>query len=118
MARLNLGGDNFAFNGFLGPSFGFALSGTQRFEYDLERTNGQGDESDTETEKLDYDKDLSRFDISALAGVGFSIGAGPGKITFDVRYILGISDLTKEDDIDDRIKNRAFQIGAGYIVRL
>ncbi|MFN2431050.1 MAG: porin family protein [Cryomorphaceae bacterium] len=117
LARIRLGGDNFAFNGFLGPTFGMALSGTSRFSQDLEVQNQQPQNS-VNTEKLDFDKDYNRFDIGGLVGAGFQVAAGPGSITFDLRYVLGISNLVKEDDPDERVKNRSFQIGVGYIVPL
>ncbi len=117
LARFRLGGDNVAFNGFVGPSFAIALNGTVQNTLDL--TDAQDNETtNTNTEKLDFDKEFNRFDIGAAVGAGMEFSAGPGAIIFDLRYVLGISDATKEKDLDERIKNRSFQIGVGYVVRL
>lgn len=118
LARFQLGSDNFAFIGKLGPTFSIALNGTSQFTQDV--TDAQGVEQPTysKTTKLNFDKEFNRFDIGATVAIGTEIKAGPGAIIFDLRYILGITDATKAKKIDDRVKNRSFQIGAGYIVRL
>lgn len=117
LARFKLGGDNVAFNGFLGPAFSIALNGTEQFTQD--QTDAQDKETTaTKTTKLNFDKEYNRFDIGGVVGAGMEFGAGPGAIIFDLRFELGISDATKQKNLDERIKNRGFQIGLGYIVRL
>ena len=117
MARFRLGGDNIAFNGFLGPAFSIALNGTEQFT--LDQTDAQDKEATTtKTTKINFDKEYNRFDIGGVVGAGMEFGAGPGAIIFDLRFELGISDATKQKSLDERIKNRGFQIGLGYIVRL
>ena len=117
LARFQIGSDNFAFIGKLGPTFSIGLNGTSQNSIDA--TNAQDvQEIQSKTTKLNFDKDFSRFDIGATVAIGTEIKAGPGAVIFDLRYILGINDATKAKKIDDRVKNRGFEIGAGYIVRL
>lgn len=117
LARFRLGGDNVAFNGFVGPAFSIALNGTE--QYTVDQTDAQdNDATATKTTKLNFDKEFNRFDIGGVAGAGMEFGAGPGAIIFDLRFELGISDATKQKSLDERIKNRGFQIGLGYVVRL
>lgn len=118
LARFQLGSDKFAFIGKLGPTFSIGLGGTGQTTLDYKNTQGVEQQTQSNTKKLNFDKDWGRFDIGATVAIGTEIKAGPGAIIFDLRYILGINDATKEKDIDERVKNRSFQIGIGYIVRL
>lgn len=118
LARFQLGSDNFAFIGKLGPTFSVALNGTEQTVIDLTDAQGKELPTNTETTKLNFDKTFNRFDIGATVAIGTEIKAGPGAVIFDLRYILGINDASKAKKIDDRVKNRTFQIGVGYIVRL
>lgn len=126
LVRFRLGSENFAFIGKLGPTFSMALTGTQKHTEDAKQLgqNQQGQQVEqridyVKTTNLDFDKDYNRFDIAATGAAGVAITAGPGDIIVDLRYLLGLNDLnTKGRKIDDRIKNRGFQIGVGYIVKL
>lgn len=118
-ARFQLGSDNFAFTLKLGPTFSIALSGTERVSADAKNAQGQDLEIPTQTKSLNFDKDYNRFDIAATGAIGTEISAGPGAVIVDLRYLLGLNDLNaKSRKIDDRVKNRGFQIGVGYIVRI
>lgn len=58
-------------------------------------------------------------DFSVLFGGGLEVEAGPGVLTFDGRYDLGLTNINDSlgaDQID--AKNRNIQIAAGYAVRL
>lgn len=118
LARFQLGSDKFAFVGKLGPTFSLALNGTGRNTVSYSDAQGKEQPTIQNTNKLNFDKDFNRFDIGATVALGTEIGAGPGAVIFDLRYILGITDASKAKKIDDRVKNRSFQIGIGYIVRL
>lgn len=117
-ARFQLGSDNFAFIGKIGPTFSLALNGTEQNTQDYNNAQDVEQDTFTETKKLNFDKDYNRFDVGATLALGTEIKAGPGAIIFDLRYILGITDANKSKDLDERVKNRSIQIGAGYIVRL
>lgn len=118
LARFQLGSDNFAFIGKLGPTFSIALNGTQKYTLDYNNAQDQPQTTITQTTKLNFDKNFNRFDLGATVAIGTEIKAGPGAIIFDARYIIGITDANKAKKIDDRVKNRTFQIGVGYVVRL
>lgn len=97
------------FKGFVnaGPTFGFALSGTSEV-----CTGGILCVEDD----LDFDAaQLKKTDISLAIGAGVEFEAGPGDILIELRYNLGINDINDNPDIEDSVKNKAFQIGAGYI---
>lgn len=125
LARFKIGSENFAFTGLLGPSFGMALSGRQKFyqrTVPLVNNNGQQQAGEAsvlnDVEKLRFDKDYNRFDMGVIGGVGLAIGAGPGAVIFDARYVLGLTNMVKNAGLTEKTQNRGFQIGAGYIVRL
>lgn len=79
-----------------GPSFGYFLSGRS------EDNNGN-------KEDIDLD-DYNRIELGAHLGAG--IGVGP--LVFDLRYILGISNLAK-DIPDTEIHNTSFGGGVSYM---
>lgn len=124
--RFRLGGEGFAATAKLGPTFSMALTGTHQHTEDAKVVgqNQQGQQVEqridyVKTKNIDFDKEYNRFDIAATGALGIEISAGPGAIIADLRYLLGLNDLnTKSRKIDDRIKNRGFQIGLGYIVKL
>lgn len=78
-----------------GPSVGYLLSGK------TDDNNGNNDE-------IDYEF-FNRIELGAHLGAG--IGAGP--VVFDIRYLLGISNLSK-DIPDAEVRNTGF--GAGISV--
>ena len=95
LARFQLGSDNFAFIGKIGPTFSIALNGTRQFKQDVTDAQGAVQPTFVETTKLNFDKDFNRFDIGATVAIGTEIKAGPGAIVFDLRYIIGITDASK-----------------------
>jgi hypothetical protein len=91
------GGGNFKPNFYAGPAVSFLLSAKA------------GD--------VDVKDDLKSTDFGLIGGAGadFHMGAGPGKVTFDVRYEVG---LTSTDNVDDgydaKINNSAISFLVGY----
>ena len=53
------------------------------------------------------------LDFGLVFGAGMDVRAGPGAITIDLRYDLGLADI--HDDTNGSIKNRAFEILLGYV---
>lgn len=70
----------------------------------------------------DFAFDTKSTDIGFLFGGGLDFPAGPGALTVDVRFDLGLSDINDvaEDAVGDpaELKNRNFQATAGYVVSL
>lgn len=124
--RFRLGGEGFAATAKFGPTFSMAMTGTHQHTEDAKVVgqNQQGQPTEqiidyVKTKNMNFDKEYNRFDIAATGALGVEIGAGPGAIIADLRYLLGLNDLNaKSRKIDNRIKNRGFQIGLGYIVKL
>lgn len=61
--------------------------------------------------------DINLTDFGIVAGAGFEIKAGPGAITFDVRYDMGMSTIYNIEGIDKQpdVKTTAITILAGYL---
>lgn len=79
-----------------GPSVGYLL-------------DGRTEDNDGNKEDLELD-DVNRIELGAHLGAG--IGVGP--LVFDIRYILGISNLAK-DIPDTEIHNTSFGGGVSYM---
>jgi len=63
-----------------------------------------------------FDAPTKSIDYGIFFGGGADIAVGPGKITLDVLYNLGLGDIADEDPTDPSvdISNRNIQILAGY----
>ena len=98
------GGENIGGYVLAGPVLGYALGG--KVESCLD--------GDCETETLKFDDDAEGFNRTEF---GLSLGGGVniGKIFVDLRYVLGLSDLSEDPDQDGSTKNKGFQIGVGYM---
>lgn len=71
----------------------------------------------TEFEEIGFE--TKSTDFSLLFGGGLDVAAGPGVLTFDGRYDLGLSNINDSPGSDQlEAKNRNIQISAGYAVRL
>ena len=62
---------------------------------------------------VDIDAETKSVDFGAFFGAGIDIPAGPGAVTLDVLYNLGLADIDDSDPVID-VKNRNIQILAGY----
>jgi hypothetical protein len=95
------GGGNFKPNFYAGPAVAFLLSAS----------------SDPEVPGYDVKDATKSTDFGLIGGVGADLlmGTGPGKITFDVRYDVGLSSLDNVDDgIDAKVNNSAITFLVGY----
>ncbi len=79
-----------------------------------EEAQGISAEADCDSEEVGAPTNSTDYGI--LFGGGIDIPAGPGAITFDVLYNLGLGDIAKEDPTDPKVKvtNRNIQVLAGY----
>jgi hypothetical protein len=94
---------------YVGPSLAFELSCKVK-----EEAQGISAEADCDSEEVGAP--TKSIDYGILFGGGIDIPAGPGAITFDVLYNLGLGDIADEgpnDPIVD-INNKNIQILAGY----
>lgn len=97
---------------FAGPAVGFLMSAKAKATVD-------GTEEDMDIK--DYLKSID-FGVAFGAGVDFAVGE-KGKITFDARYTLGLTngnDVSAADaaaagmDVDDSFKNGVISVMVGY----
>ena len=89
---------------YAGPYGAYRLSGKAKVEFD-----GQ-----TETEDINSDE-MKTIDYGLVLGAGLDFPMGRGKITFDIRYALGLANLAKNQAGEDEVtKNRSFQAMIGY----
>lgn len=61
--------------------------------------------------------DPASTDLSVVLGGGLDLSAGPGALTVDARYDLGLSDINEFEGTEG-LKNRAFSVSAGYLIGL
>jgi len=102
LAKLKFGSDAVVINVLAGPHVGFGI-GDITFKADEEK----------ETESWE-DTGLQKFDFGITGGVGVSFAAGPGNLGIDIRYQLGLSNLS--DDDEDKANNRNLQAGLSYLI--
>lgn len=67
-------------------------------------------------EELSTEKDISNSIKGSDAGLVFGAGIVYGKFLIDVRYDLGLTNITKEESLKDflKIKNRSINISVGW----
>lgn len=92
---------------YAGPAVAFELSC---------KVSGEeaGVSIDLNCDEEGVDAPTKSVDFGVFAGVGLDIPAGPGAISFDVLYNLGVSDINDFPDDPNTVKNRTIQILAGY----
>jgi hypothetical protein len=115
LLKANHGTERFSCYLFAAPAVGYALNRTV-----AERVGS--------IEKAKQDVDFinegpardRRWEFSVMAGVGFNLKAGPGHLTADVRYSLGLTDDTKfestKPDDWNRTTSRGCTLSVGYMI--
>lgn len=92
--------------GTVGPTFGFNTHDKLEVRGAQENVN-QG---------------INGFDFGLAVGAGYDIVTGPGIATFDVRYVIGLTDIFKSTApsavTTGDYKNRALQITVGWFKRV
>ena len=99
------GGGNFKPNFYAGPGISFLMSA--KATADPEPTGWVEDIKD----------DIKSTDFGLIGGAGADLlmGPGPGKITFDIRYNVGLSTLDNDDDgVDEKWNNSTISFMVGY----
>jgi hypothetical protein len=102
---------NFTLSGGAGPYVGYALNGKL-----------VGIEPDNNSSKLEFGKDKSRrFDAGLCIDMGGGFKLGPGTLFLDLRYDLGLMDISQPASKPSGYKThdtRNFGICAGYLIPL
>jgi len=106
LAKLKFGSGPAVFNVFAGPHVGFGLGDI------IIQTEVMG-EKNSGTQSWD-DTGYKRFDFGVTGGVGVSFAVGRGNLGIDLRYQLGLSNLS--DDGDGKSSNRNLQAGLSYLI--
>lgn len=108
MAKYAFGSEKIS--GFVqaGPSFGYGLNGKTKGE-----NNGNKEEED-----IEFGEDgLKRFDFSLAFGAGIGFPVSSGQLFIDLRYLLGLANISKSSDPDaGTLKNRGLNFGVGFLV--
>ncbi len=113
LAKLRFNGANTGLYAFAGPTFGYMSSGKYKV------TTEVAGQKETEEEKLNFDEEegINRFDVGAALGAGFQLNLGGGRLFFDARYNLGLSNIADEDEIEEdfSIRNKGIGLSVGYL---
>ena len=113
LAKLRFNGENTGLYAFAGPTFGYMASGKYKV------TTEVAGQKETEEEKLTFDDEdgINRFDVGATLGAGFQLNLGGGRLFFDARYNLGLSNIADEEEVDDdfSIRNKGIGLSIGYL---
>ncbi len=92
-------GEKFAFDLFVGPTFGFNISA----EVEIPGHN----------ETVDIGDNVTSFELGGAVGGGIEYLLSSMAIVLDVRYSLGASDLLDAEGVDVGAKNRGIGVMAG-----
>ncbi len=107
LAKLKFGKSETRFHALFGPSLGYAASGRSKGTSTI---NGKTTEYN---EKVTFGKDdYPRLDFALNAGIGVGFGA----FGFDVRYALGLKNLS--EDNDSKLHNDGLQLALSYMMPL
>ena len=113
LAKLRFNGENTGLYAFAGPTFGYMASGKYKV------TTEVAGQKETEEEKLTFDDEdgINRFDVGATLGAGFQLNLGGGRLFFDARYNLGLSNIADEEETgeDFSIRNKGIGLSVGYL---
>lgn len=94
-----------------GPEVAYALNGKAKMEMTV--TNGTT-ETIKETEDIDFKEDeIDRFDYGLILGAGVEAQIGPGWITLDGRYNLGLNNYIQYEGEE---AYKAYHRGIGILV--
>ncbi|HFA51353.1 MAG TPA: PorT family protein [Bacteroidetes bacterium] len=87
-----------------GPSFGYAITGSQEEGGNKETFKGS-----------DWDG-FNRFELSGSVGGGAGLNVNAGQVFFDFRYLFGISNIADDNDITSH--NKGINISVGFLSNL
>ncbi len=82
----------------VGPQFGFLMSAKMKGE------------EDGVSVSADIKDEFNSTDVSAALGLTYNIG----QFMIQARYNLGLTDVVKNNEGDDKLKNNVIQLGVGF----
>lgn len=88
---------NEGFAAFVGPQISYLIS-----------AKGKGDGIDGTT---DTKENYKSTDVSGIIGASYTLMSGIG---FDARYQMGLTNVAKDADTDESLKNNGFMVGLHY----
>jgi hypothetical protein len=97
---------------FAGPEFGFKVS----CDFDVDGTTIDCDEA--LSDELGGNAEVKSFDYGAAFGAGVALQLGPGMLTIDGRYALGLADLVDVEGGEADVKNSNIHVAVGYLYTL
>ncbi len=110
LLKVGITGERFVAALVAGPSFGYAVSGTETI-----RTTVANIVTTTEEDPFD---NFKRRDIVGIVGAQAGIPFGSGKLIADARYRFGISNLMDNNQSVnvEEVKSKGFSLTAGYMI--
>jgi hypothetical protein len=118
LLKVNFGEE--AFRAFVnaGPSFGYAMGGRMRGDNQDMKIKFGTNANTNDMMYLNPDN-VNRLDIGIQFGVGAGIAAGPGDVTLEARYGIGLTDfnnISGAPDSANKSKNRVIALMLGYAI--
>lgn len=95
-----------------GPSFAWAINGKQKTTTINTSANNQTSTNSAERD-LDFDEDFQKADFGLQGGLVLSANLGSARVFFDGRYLYGIKDLSRDEDI--KITSKGVALSAGVL---
>jgi hypothetical protein len=100
------------FNVEAGPQVSILASAKAESEYEYSYSGGGGDYSESGSEEIDIDDEISSIDFGINFGLGYKMENG---LNFGARYNLGLSNVLDVDGSDDKWNNGVIQLSAGFM---
>jgi hypothetical protein len=94
---------------YAGPAIGFEMSC---------KVSGEEGGATVDFDCSELDVETKSTDFGVFFGGGVDFAVGPGALTLDVLYNLGLADLNDVSGVDETVKNQNIQIMAGYAFML
>lgn len=101
--------ENFAFG--VGVNFGIVTSAKVDYTTSLTATAMGETFSENESDTEDIKNEVKSLNLAPFVGVEYTMENG---LFFDARYNLGVSNLVKNPEGDETLKNSFLQVGVGF----
>lgn len=113
LAKIKIGGEGMGIHLIGGPTFSYALKGTERTDIITIAGTRIETEEDVDFDNGNYEQ--SDFGLALGGGAYFGLGSST-KLFLDARYLLGMKNILKEGDIRaESLKHRGVNVSAGIL---